>query len=236
MFRAKSTLLLAVLLAACGGDRVTVQVVIPDERGVSTPVSGLRLTFLPYDRDSLTAALEAQADQPRPDTSPLDSLFQEFREPFGSYLRIAADYERLGRSRDSLLASDPAGRLAGVEDSLGTLRPVLEAARTRVEAARRRLGAGDSLRAALSAWQDYAYRDYDSLTRVLVRQSRLEATIDSTRTDGWVTVELRPGRWWLTARAINVGDPNAQWYWNVPVVGDTIILSPANGRSRMRLP
>jgi hypothetical protein len=31
-----------------------------------------------------------------------------------------------------------------------------------------------------------------------------------------------------------VTDPNAEWYWNVPVQGDSLILSPENGRRRPR--
>ena len=212
------------------------QVLIPNEYGVETPVAGARLTFLPYDRDSVLTALESRFATPRPDTSRLDSLFQAFREPFGSYLRLAADYERVTRTRDSLAdaGASPAS-LRPLTDSLGRLEPGLAAARRDLDRVRILMPAAESLRGRMAAWEDSASLEYDSVARYLIRQSIRDVVTDSTDAAGWRTVKLKQGTWWLYVRAINVNDPNAQWYWNVPVVGDTIVLSPANGRSRWRL-
>lgn len=234
--RSTSILLAVLVLAACGQDKVTVQVLIPNERGVETPVAGARLAFLPYDRDSVLGALDNLAASPRPDTSRLDSLFQAFRVPFGRYLSVAADHERVSRARDSLTeAGANPESLQSLTDSLERLAPLLAAARRDLDAVRALMPAADSLRLQVAAWEDGAYAGYDSVTRALVRQSHRAAVNDSTGPAGWKTVELKKGRWWLYVRAININDPNAQWYWNVPVIGDTIILSPANGRSRPRL-
>ncbi len=212
------------------------QVLIPSEYGVETPVAGIRLTFLPYDRDSVLTALESRFATPRPDTSRLDSLFQAFREPFGGYLRLAAHYERVTRTRDSLAeaGAGPAS-LQPLVDSLARLAPGVAAARRDLDRVRTLMPAAESLRARLAAWEESASQDYDSVARYLIRQSIRDVVTDSTDAGGWRTVKLKRGTWWLYVRAINVNDPNAQWYWNVPVVGDTIILSPANGRSRWRL-
>ena len=73
-------------LAACERPRdVAVRVSIPGPDSVETPVTGVGLIALPYDRDSVLAALEASARSPRPDTTALDSLFRAFRVPFVSY-------------------------------------------------------------------------------------------------------------------------------------------------------
>jgi hypothetical protein len=47
-------------------------------------------------------------------------------------------------------------------------------------------------------------------------------------------LRIGPGRWWIYARAWDVQDPNAEWYWNVPVEGDSVVLTPANARRRPR--
>ncbi|MBA3556217.1 MAG: hypothetical protein H0W29_15875, partial [Gemmatimonadales bacterium] len=52
--------LLAAATAACEGSRdLAVRVSIPGPDSVETPVSGIGLVALPYDRDSVLAALEA---------------------------------------------------------------------------------------------------------------------------------------------------------------------------------
>jgi hypothetical protein len=204
---------------------VAVQVLIPDEHGVETPVAGLRVTFLPFDRDSVLAALEAAAP-PRPSTDALDSLFQAFREPFNGFLRASASLERLRRRLDQ--APTPALR-----DSAARLEREVEVARAALARARAELQPGiDSLRRVMAAWEDTAFGTYDSLAGTLTR--RRAAVADSTGADGWVTVTLRPGRWWVTARAFNVLDPYAAWYWNLPVDADTLRLSPATGALRPR--
>ena len=59
--------------------------------------------------------------------------------------------------------------------------------------------------------------------------------VDSTRADGRTRIKLKRGVWWVTARAVNVLDPNREWYWNIRVTGDTVRLNPKTGRVRPRL-
>ncbi len=76
-------------VTACERPRnVAVRVSIPGPDSVETPVTGVGLVALPYDRDSVLAALEASAATPRPDTSALDSLFRAFRVPFVTLHRV----------------------------------------------------------------------------------------------------------------------------------------------------
>ncbi len=207
---------------------MAVQVAIPDEYDVLTPLAGVRLTVLPYDRDSLLADLERSAPSPRPSTARLDSLFQAFREPFGAYLQASARHARLVRASEA--------GASGAADSLAALAPRLEAARATLARARRELQpAIDSLRRQLAAWEDSAYRGYDSITAGLVRRPDRAAVVDTTGPAGWTDVLVPKGTWWVTARAVNVLDPNSEWYWNVRVTGDTIRLDPSNGRIRPRL-
>ena len=77
MFRSRLLLVLAatgwlVGLVACEHPRtVAVRVSIPGPDSVDTPVTGIGLVALPYDRDSVLAALARNARSPRPDTAEL---------------------------------------------------------------------------------------------------------------------------------------------------------------------
>ena len=202
-----------VALLACGPDQASIQVVIPDEAGAEAPVRGVRLVLVPYNRDSILQVLENRAPSPRPSTTELDSLFQAFREPFNAYLSASR-------------------RLR--EDSTAETAAAAESARQELARVRARISPrADSLRARIAAWEDTAFASYDSITASLVRRGQ-PAVIDSTRADGWTTVTVPGKGWWVTARAINVQDPNTEWYWNVPAAGDTIHLSSRNGRPRPR--
>ena len=206
-------------LGACGGPSVVIEAAIPDETGTLTPLAGTRLVFLPYDRDSLIQVLENRAPSTRPSGARLDSLFDEFRVPFNEYLRLSAAHAR---------ATDSAVRRV-LLDSVSRARTVLDDTRNRTDPAI------DTERIRLRAWEDTALRAYDSIGGLLVRQSHRDAVVDSTRADGRVRMKLRRGDWWVTARAINVADPNREWYWNVRVEGDTVRLNPSTGRAKPRL-
>ena len=206
-------------LGACGDPEFVIEAAIPDETGTLTPLAGTRLVFLPYDRDSLIQVLENRAPSTRPSGSRLDSLFDEFRTPFNEYLRLSAAHAR---------ATDDATRKV-LQDSVERARRTLDATRDSLDPAI------DSQRIRIRAWEDTALRAYDSIGGSLVRRSLRDAVVDSTRANGRVRLELKKGDWWVTARAVNVSDPNREWYWNVKVEGDTVRLNPSTGKSKPRL-
>jgi hypothetical protein len=210
---------IALLLGACRGGTVVIEAAIPDETGALTPLAGARLVFLPYDRDSVIQVLENRAPSARPSGARLDSLFDAFSAPFNEYLRLSAS---LARSTDST------SRRA-IQDSVTRARGVLSATRDRLEPSI------DSERIRIRAWEDTAFRTYDSIGGLLVRQSYRDAIVDSTRSNGRVRIKLKRGVWYVTARAVNVQDPNREWYWNLRVEGDTVRLNPSTGRARPRL-
>ena len=210
---------IALALAACGDDSVVIEAAIPDESGTLTPLAGLRLVLLPYDRDSLIQVLENRAPSARPSPARLDSLFDAFRAPFNEYLRLSAAMSR---------ATDSTAKLA-LQDSVTRARNLLNDTRDRLEPSI------DIERNRIRAWEDTALRTYDSIGGLLVRRSLRDAIVDSTRSTGRTRIELKKGPWWVTARSINVLDPNREWYWNVLIVGDTVRLTPSNGKARPRL-
>lgn len=221
------------LLAACSNRReIHVEVRIPDPDGVETPIPGVRVAALPYDRDSIIVALEARASEARPHTKALDSLFQAFRAPFVGYTRLAWLDEQLRRRRDAA-GSDSAR--AVLDDSVARLAPELERARADLDGARRTLWPGiDSLRSEVRRWEETVYAGYDTLVTGLTRDRMREGIQDTTDARGGATITVGPGRWWIHARSPDPQDPNAEWYWNAPLRGDTVLLTPATGSRRPR--
>jgi hypothetical protein len=236
MRRPVSLLVLLVSVASCSSSRgeVTAEVRIPDPNGIPTPIPGMLIVALPYDRDSIIQALEARAPEARPHTRALDSLFQVFQQPFDAFAKLAWREDRLRKVRDSLSAAG--ADLAAIDDSLARLAPELDRARQRLDSVRR--GTWDrieTLRADVRAWEQATYTGYDTMVLTLGRDRMREGVADTTDAFGRATFTLSQGVWWIHARSPDPADPNAEWYWNLPVrEADTVLLSPATGRRRPR--
>jgi hypothetical protein len=244
LLHAGCIILLAGALAGCQKERaVAVRVSIPGIDSLESPAAGVGVIALPYDRDSVLASLEARARIPRPSTRALDSLFVRFRGPFVSYTNLSyaagtlRDSIDLLRSQlDSSAQRSPEQRqratyLRRLSDSLAALEAQVRRARETLDRARggfvRR---SDSLRAIVRHWEDSTYQGYDSIVENLTRSRHREGATDTTGATGWAHFKLAPGRWWLYARAWDTSDPNAEWYWNVPLESDTVLLSSRTGR------
>lgn len=187
----RRSLLLLALTAACGRDTTVVVVTVSGGTGQETPVAGQPLVIVPYDRDSVVAALGAPWLARRPDTMPMIRLLDT--------LRAAYQNGTLGRVRE-------------------LIEPRLEA-----------------LRQAEHDWRDSAYRTYDSVTFALVKRVARDPFTDTTDAQGMARVRpIRSGPWWVTVTAWDADDPYSEWYWNVPLVGDTLRLTSANARHRRR--
>ena len=242
------TLLLGLSVVACERPRdVAVRVSIPGPDSLETPVTGVGLVALPYDRDSVLKSLDASARTPRPHVAALDTLFREFRGPFTAY--SAATF-RLGKLRDSVAevkaaldslprnAPDYAvayARFGRLSDTLKVAQTKAESARSALERARAGFVArSESLRAEVRSWEDSTYRGYDSIVHNLALARHREPVTDTTGSDGWAHLRVAPGRWWIYARSWDATDPNAEWYWNVPLTGDTVLLSSRTGRRQPR--
>jgi hypothetical protein len=220
---------------------------IPGPDSIPTPVSGLGLVALPYDRDSVLGALEARAPTGRPPTAELDTLFAQFRGPFAAYSRAAFEAGQLRDTLATLRAKlDRLPRNAPeyreLYASFGRLSEELKEVEAReaetrqaLDAARRRfVSRSDSLRARMRAWEDSAYAGYDSIVRGITARSGRAAVADTTGPTGHASLTLRGKPWWIYARSWDATDPNSEWYWNVPVTGDTVVLDPRSGRRRPR--
>jgi hypothetical protein len=240
--------LVLLVLAACNSTRdVSVQVLVPDLAGVDTPIAGAVVVVLPYDRDSLIETMERRAPTGRPHTQVLDSLFQAFHGPFLEMSRAAWLLERTQRRLDSIntaLSGAAPGSPAAEElsamrktltDSLTRQTAGMERARTTLSSARDTLWPRiERLREDARAWEHTTYAGYDTLSRSQTTGRMRMIASDTTGATGWATLRMNQGTWWVHARSPDPQDPNFEWYWNVPLVGDTIRLSPATGRHRPR--
>jgi hypothetical protein len=239
---------LAAAIAGCKSTRdVAVRVSIPGPDAVETPASGVGVVALPYDRDSVLASLEARAASPRPHTAEMDTLFARFRGPFIAYTTTAY---AAGKLRDSLAELqgrlDSLGRgtaqyqslharLSRLSDSLASIEIRGERARAALSRARSDfVSRSGGLRTAMRQWEDSTYRGWDSIVERLAKARGLEPATDTTDATGWARFTLAPGKWWIYARAWDTSDPNSEWYWTVPVNGDTVLLSSRTGHQRPR--
>ncbi len=223
-------------LAACHERTATVRVSIPNPDGVETPVPGLIVTFLPYDRDLLLGQLEAKAG-PRPRARELDSLFAIFRGPFAAYLRLSDAVDRIQHARDSLAAIHPATDpdLHRLADSAARLDESVKTARAALDRTRRATEATIAAhRIETYAWERTTYHGYDSLVKTMASRIFANPVADTTDPAGWATITLTNGGWWATAHSIDPADPNGEWYWNLKIDRDTIRLDPRTGRHRPR--
>ncbi|HET7109527.1 MAG TPA: hypothetical protein VFI41_01535 [Gemmatimonadales bacterium] len=222
-------LLLALALLGCEGPRyVTVQVEIPDLDGTLTPLRGVTVTALPFDRDSLVQVMERERGGTRPHVARLDSLYDAFRGPFLAYFR--ADQRRAAVSDSVSKGQLPQSALDGAEAQVATAKAALSEARAAVG------GPIDSLRAVVSHWEDSTYRGFDSRAKALMDTTGGKPVSDTTDSRGTTTLTLRPlpGGWWVSASSWDPLDPNRIWYWNVQVKSDTVRLDDKTGQHRSR--
>ena len=238
---------MAAIVACEGSHDVAVRVSIPGPDSTETPASAIGLIALPYDRDSVLAALARNARSPRPDTTELQRLFREFRGPFTAYTATAFaagqlhdSLERLKARLDSLPRGSDEYReryaaFGRLNDSMVALQGRSEQRRRALDQARAAfVERSETLRAAIRHWEDSTYQGYDSLTGALTAQRHREPVTDTTDATGWAHFTLDDGPWWIYGRSWDATDPNAEWYWNVPVTSDTILLSSRAGRQRPR--
>lgn len=216
---------------------------MPNIDSTEAPAAGVAVVALPYDRDSVLASLEARTGSTRPHTAKLDTLFARFRGPFTAYTaasyaatRLHDSIEAVRSVLDSVAPGSPEyrtlyTRYSTLSDSLTATERRLNRARGSLDQARGVfLRESDSLRAAVRQWEDSIYRGYDSIVENLAKGTRRVAVTDTTDATGWARLTLLPGRWWIYARAWDTSDPNSEWYWNIPLEGDTLLLSSRTGR------
>jgi hypothetical protein len=244
--RTTAALLAAVALTATAcGSSVTVEVMTEGPEGEPQPQANLPLDFLPFDRDSVFDALDAEAETPRPEmggelqatSDRVASLQAEWREAETEWSGTRDELRGLRERLDGLDPRDPDyrrlydqfGQLEGREGQLDRQR---KAAFDSFTAAQDEVSTRlDSFRVALETWESEAYSGYYDIEMQLLGGE--EVIADTTDAQGRSTVRLPGGAWWVTARAPVL---EGELYWNVRVPdADTLRLQSSNGLLRPRL-
>ena len=185
----------------------------PDRDSAETPVTGVGLVALPYDRDSVLAPARARApDAPPGYGARWRASFSAFRGPFTAYTATASPpascATRSPAQGPARLAAARIGRATARRYAVfGRLTDSLVALRARAEqrAARARPGPRRVRRAqrhpprGMRQWEDSTYQGYDSLVQSPRRAAAREPVTDTTGADGWATSPSTPGRWWIYA-------------------------------------
>jgi len=222
-------LVLAGAAAACTDAPVPIQVRVTVD---GEPVPGVEVTAFPYDPVRLLDSLAAGHDAPRPDFDSLERALVAFSlDPAApedsTDAGVRATRDSVAALADSLRSVDR--RTRGYPDAYQRFRRLYGRLVQRSagrEAARR--GQRDPLRAlalragraadSLRAWEHAAYAGFDSAAVLEEARAGRAPVMGMTDADGWISLALPPGRWWLDARVEHPENPFAEYVWTRPIV------------------
>ncbi len=241
----------AAILSACGGGEVTVRVTSGAEGQEMQPVEGAVVTFVPYDRDSIFEALANRAAEPEPEIpeglrQQFDQVIeaqQEWRDAEAQWSDARDQLQQIRsrmdgldeRSREYLQLFE---RFEQTEQRVNTLDARRQQLFERFDTLQKAtVSRADSVRAVIASWEEEAFRDYTDITDSILRAEGVEEIpADTTGADGYVSVSLPSGEWWVYSR--HTPGPFEELYWNVridPSQSDTLVLDRENAESRPRL-
>jgi len=241
----------AIVLGACGGSEVTVQVLGEGADG-PVPEANLEVSFYPFDRDSVFDALDAEASSPKPEI-PEDMLatFAEIRSLQEEWRQKESEWsesrDRMQTLSNEMQAMDPRARgtreymskyeeFQQLEGTEGRLNREKQALFNQFTAMQDSVTARvDSFKAVRDTWEDENYADYFDLEDSLVAELGRQVYTDTTNAEGYVTQSLPSGNWWVLTR---IRVPAGEFVWNLqidPTQVDTLRLDTSNGQERIRL-
>jgi hypothetical protein len=197
-----------------------VVVVIPDGRGGQAPVSHLRIAALPFDPDSARARMAVQSGLRPIDSGRFDSLRVAFGGPFEAWQAASG----------ALIAARGTGDTSAP-------RALYDRARARLDSASLTVLPALASEAVRIATRDKdMHPGWDSLLGRASRGRPGERLVDTTDVAGVAHLVLARGDYWLWAETPDPADPFLAWQWSVPVTGNSVQLTPLNGRRVPRMP
>jgi len=223
---------------------VTVQVTTEGADG-ARPQANLPVQFLPFDRDSVFDALDAQAATPRPQMSAelqaeaeaVAELQAQWRASDTEWANERDALQQLSTRLQNMDSRDPDyRRLFEQFNQRESTVSRLDRDRTTLfdqftQAQEAVTESIDAFKIVLDTWEDEAYAGYFDIQLRLVGGD--EALADTTDAAGVASMKLPGGDFWITTRAPISG---GELYWNVPVGGqEAVTLNESNGTVRMRL-
>lgn len=233
----------ALMVAACGSN-VTVQVLAEGADG-PRPQANLAVQFLPFDRDSVFDALDTQASTARPEMSAelkaeaerVAELQSRWRAADSQWGEERDQLQQLSTRLDRMDRRDPAyrrlyeqfNRREATVNRLDRDRTDLFDEFTQAQEAVTQ--SIESFKIVRDMWEDETYAEYYEIKSKLLGGD--DVRVDTTNTDGYATMKLPGGDWWITTRTPIAG---GELYWNVRVDDrESVTLDESNGETRLRL-
>jgi len=251
--RPRSILLAALVsvtatLAACGGGEVVVRVMTEGPEGEAQPVENVVVDFLPYDRDSIFAALTERAPRGEPEVpQDLQDQYDQVLEAQQTWRdledRWSTARENLRNIRNRMDGLDERSReylelferFNEVEAQVNGLDGQRQRAFQRFDSLQKAtIERSDSMQAVIRAWEDVAFADYMDITDSILRAKDVEIRTDTTDAGGYASAfGLSGDTWWVHTRFTS--GPFEELYWNVPLepsTTDTLVLERGNAEVR----
>ncbi len=217
------------LVYGCSSEKqVEVRASFPDE----TPVAGLEVLALPFDRDALRDSIAETHEAARPTFPELEAELAEYELPDLSGLDEVTDpwiaiHDSVTHLADSLnrAGSDSSQRYAAAYARLGEqYRRLARTAVDRESAIRDRIG-NDRLLAARAAvaadsmrrWEASVLASYPALADSAIARSGRSPQTVVTDENGRASITLTPGEWWFVAVQVDPNNPYQEYYWNVSI-------------------
>lgn len=237
-----------VTIAACGrSTQLAVHAVSEGANGEEVARNQQEIRVLPYDRDSIFAALSATASEPEPkppsDLIALRDTVAQEQEQWvngeAAWNDMRSQMQQLSdRMQNMDRASNEYAQAYRRFDELDRQVRQLERAKQRyfdtfTELQAQYRARADSFNAVYQAWSDGAFDTYGEIVDSLLEARGLNELADTTEADGWAYFSLPRGKWWIHTRAALVFQ---ELYWNVPYTSaggvDTVTLNKANAQVR----
>lgn len=237
------------VLAACGGQEVTVRVMSSTAQGEASPVEEAEVTFVPYDRDSIFEAMAQRTDEAEP--TPSEDLQSQIEQVMEAQRRWRDAEQEWATLRDSLknLRSQMDGldrrsreylqlfeQFDQLEGRVGGLESRKDRFFSRFDSLQQAtIERQDSLRAVITSWEEEAFRGYVDVTDSILQVKGAEIRRDTTDTRGYATVNLPGDDWWVFTRTSP--GPYEELYWNLKIAPetDTLVLDRENAEVRLKL-
>jgi hypothetical protein len=239
-------LAVAVLLIGCNRSTQLAVRSVSGEGEAETARAQQVVRLLPYDRDSIFAALASQGAEPEPQP-PADLI--ELRDSVAiaqsSWTEAEAVWNDMRSELQSLSERMDRMDRASREYADAYRRFVdLEIQEARLDREKQRYfdsftdlqgdyrAGADSFNAVLEAWGDLAFEDYGEIVDSLI-EALGEELVDTAGPSGWAYFSVPRGHWWIHTRAKLVFE---ELYWNLPYEStggaDSLVLNNANADVR----
>jgi len=252
-----SVMAAAIALGACGGTDVVVQAQasgLGDAAAAdagATPLSGVEVLMLPFDRDIIFDSLAQTASMPEPQIpDTLLALQEQIAEANVAYQAATARWnvvrDSLRELSEDLQGLSPAspqyrvlfGEFNDLEGRVSGLERQMNESFARFSGLQRRFTTqAEEIRLQRAQWGDEAFRAVDSIFAARQEATGREILVDTTNANGMVRFSgVANGEWWVHAR---YPLPYEELYWNEPVQveGDVVevLLNRESAETRPQL-